>query len=256
MPTVLHYTSLQSIRQMANLQRLKKLESLTGAANGSNRVFAMSKFPVVDSNYDDITDATDIAVTINGVPLASSGITSIDAVDGNITLVTPPANGALVQCTYYYSPINDSMIAGLRTQAEGWLNRRVRNIIDITLLDASSFPADWATIVQFRAAGVALVNDYGQSADTDLSSKDGYLKMNTARDMLAEYISDVMTQSDPDDTDPQQVSSASLGHIFGPTRPRFTGDDRFFNSDGSFDVSGYLGSFDPDSLPGEIIVGI
>lgn len=253
---VLHYTTLQSIRQMANLQRLKKLESLGGLANASNRVFTMAKFPIVDSNYDDVTDATDIAITINGVPLAAAGITSVDTDDGNVTLVAAPANGALVQCTYYYSPINDSMIAGLRTQAEGWLNRRVKNFIDISQLDASSFPADWATIIQFRAAGIALVNDYGQSADTDLSSKDGYLKMKTASDMLSEYIGDIMSQSDPDDTDPQQVSSASLGHIFGPVRARFNGDERFFNSDGSFDVAGYMGSFDQDTLPGEIIVGI
>lgn len=248
MASVFHYTSLQSIRKLANLQKLKKLDTLAGAADGNNKVFYTSKAPIVDANYDDVIDATDVQVFVAGVLQPASAIASVDSASGAISLVAAPTTGQSVQCTYWFSPVDDGTLYAVRRQAESWLNRRVRASIDLSQITAQNFPADWGTFVQFRAAGICLVNDYGSSADTEGTSKDGYLKMKTASADLNEYLMDIAGDSDADDIDPMQVSSSSQGRVFrnlndctdiGPY-PR---TDEFFN--------------DPpfDTQPGNITIG-
>lgn len=223
---VVHYTTLQAIRKTANLQKLKKLDTLQGAVDGTNRIFYTNKAPIVDSNNDDVVDTTDFVVFVGGTPLAAAAITSVDAYNGIITLVAAPTNGSTVKATYNYSPCSDTTLATARTQAESWLNRRVRSFTDLTkIATTADAPGDWSAIIELRAAGKLLINDYGASADTDGSSKDGYLKLNAAKDMLAEYISDV--QDDVDALQPNVVSSASQGTLFCP--PGTDRTDAFFH---------------------------
>lgn len=203
------YTNLQGIRKEAGLHHEQKYQALTGSANGSNTVFYAPRTYIVDRNGDDTTNSSDVVVYVNNVAVT---VSAVDPVTGAITLQSAPANGATVKATYAYSVASDTEIEERRDEAQDWLNTKVKSYIDVDNLTDSTFPKIFRAITRLYAAALLLIRDYGTSADTDLSSKDGYEKMKTAKSMLEDYINDIM--DDADTSTPVSTSIKTDGNLF------------------------------------------
>lgn len=214
------YVTLQAIREDSGMQHQKNGEVPTGAVNGSNTIFYLSKTPLADRDYDDVVTPSDVIVRVDGVPV---NITSLQASTGKLVLASPPGNGTQVTVEYAYSPLTDATVEAYRVKAQAWLNRRVKNIFDLTTIkDVEDVPDAFINIVTLFASGLILIKDFGSSADTDGTSKDGYKKLDLARDLLKEYIMD--ETDDPDSPENTGDKPSVIAHD-GPFTKR--------NSDGT-----------------------
>lgn len=202
------YETLQAIREEAGHHHLKNRESPTGAINGVNATYFVANVYLADKNYDDAVTLADVIAYVNDVPVV---VSSIDASTGQVTLAAAPAGGATVQISYAFTRLLPTAVEGVRNEAQGWIHRRVKGYVDILDLDTDT-QAVFKTITRLYAAGLLLIRDYGSSADSDLTSKDGYKKMKQAMDMLNEFMSDVT--DDEDALSPVNVSSANDGNIY------------------------------------------
>lgn len=226
------YATFKAIRRMAGVHSLKKNETPTGLVNGSNKAFNTQNFPLVDNNGDDITTATDVIVFVNDVLAA---VDLIDSAAGVITLATAPPNGASIRVNYTYSTVDDSDVAAVRLEAEGWLNSRIAGKVD-TSANGWTAPPVFSTITVLWAAGLIQIRDYGSSADTDESSKDGYKKLKTAKEMLSDYLGDTVDDDDPDSLNAVVPTVATDGNIFRRDTDLtehgcVTADEEFFHKD-------------------------
>lgn len=225
------YTSLQAIREMAGVQNLRVSETPAGTVDGSNKNFYVSKLPLVDTQYvaNGGIQASDVIFYDDGVPVT---VNSVTAATGLIVLASAPATSSVVKVNYSYSSVSDARVIQVRNEAESWLNTRVASVVDVDTL--SPTPAVFATITDLYAAGLILIRDYGSSADTDLSSKDGYKKMEMAQKLLDEYIKD--KENDSDSTSDSAIAVTGDGNIFERNTDltndtSVTPDDYFFNKD-------------------------
>ncbi len=227
------YVTLVGIRKEAGLHHEQKVQVLTGSADGSNKIFYAPRTFIVDRNYDDALNSDDVVVYVNNVAVT---VEAVNGITGAITLVAAPANGATVKATYAYSVASDDEVEGYREEAQDWLNRKVKSYLDPTTLTEETFPKIWRAIVRLYAAGLMLIRDYGSSADTDLSSKDGYEKRKTAKAMLEDWVVDQM--DDADTSTPVSTTVKTDGNIFarnddldGTTMSPTPDTDEFFHHD-------------------------
>ena len=226
----INYTTLQDIREEAGLQKRVNGESPAGVIDGANKDFYVKQKYIVDRDYsDDGPQPGDVTAYVNDIAVE---VSAIDATTGKISLTDAPAGGTKVKIDYQFSVLSDEGATKRRTEANGWINRRVKNVVNLADLSDDAI-ADFGMIARLYSAALLLIRDYGSSADTDLSSKDGYKKLQTARELLSEYVGDMA--NDNDAPEPESVSSRSDGNIFarntdlsadGPSR-----DDEFFNHD-------------------------
>ncbi len=202
------YTTLQAIREGAGLQIKVLNETPNGAIDGTNRDFVVKKRPIVDTDGDDEVGKDEVNAYVNG---ASVAITAVDATTGKVTLATAPALNTKVTLDYYNSPTSDEYVGGKQDEADSWIDRKLGGIEP--KLPLNPVPGLIATVAEMYAAGLILTRDYGSSADTDLSSKDGYKKIATARELLMDYIQSVKTAAEQD-LGHSLVKSSSDGNIF------------------------------------------
>ena len=182
------YISRQSVREEAGFQHVEENELPTGVIDGANKVFMLEHKSIVDSNYSDNTDyVADVTAFIDGTPVT---VSAVDARNSVITLANAPASGVNLTVFYHHSQLSDTYIDGLIAEATSILHRCLRGHGISTPLDNTegSIYRDYyptaQMIVRLYAAGLALTRDYGSSADTEETSKDGYKKMKTASDEL------------------------------------------------------------------------
>lgn len=225
--------SLQSIREEAGLHHTKKGESPTGTVNGSNKQFVVARTFVVDRTYDDVLDADDVVFYVNGIPAT---VESVVSDSGLITMVTAPANGATVSVDYCYSVLSDVSVDNVRQEALAWLVSRVKSYIAYDDLTADDYPMIFNVALRMFAAGILLIRDYGSSADTDLTSKDGYKKIQTAKSMLDDWIVDI--SDDGSSTSPATGTMITDGNLFrrntdldGTMMEPYPDTDEFFHHD-------------------------
>lgn len=102
---------------------VRVVDEAVGAGNGTTVVFDLDNDFIIDVNHGEITnedylvpsagqggDSYAIQVSVNGTPvvertfLKTDGDYTVDHVAGAITFFTPPANGAVITATYFYSP--------------------------------------------------------------------------------------------------------------------------------------------------------
>lgn len=227
------YTSLQAIREMAGVQNQAVKEVPTGAANGSNQDFYCERLPLVDTQYQENggLQTSDVIGYVNGVV---SAVSAVVAATGKVTFTTAPANGADIEISFAYSSVTDTRVQQVRSEAESWVNSKLEGIVEYSGYGFGSCPQVLATIVDLYAAGLILIRDYGSSADTDLSSKDGYKKLETAQKMLKEYVADI--SDDAGSTSPTTITLVDNGQIFERNTDLTSGtettqDREFFNKD-------------------------
>jgi hypothetical protein len=177
-----HYETKQAILDEAGLRLRVLAESLTGTADGSNKVFYTDHQGITDSNDDDQIDNTDVTVYVNGT---AAGVAGVDEVTGKITLVAAPANGATVTADYYYSNIADSYLEKVREEAEAWIDS---NMDSVDSTPYTTVPAKVRQLTRQYAAAHLLIREYGMNQDVSGTSKDGYKRLELVEAALAKYI--------------------------------------------------------------------
>lgn len=174
------YESLQAILQEAGMSHQLLSDTLYGAADGTNKTFIVQHKPISDSNHDDIVDADDVFVTVNGTPVS---VADVDEVHGVITLDTAPAANATVLVDYRYSSWTLAEVDRLRAEAQQRINDTMKQAGDSApysfSLGSSINPAHSTVRAMTRicAAAMLLIRDYGYNQDTELTSKDGFKKL-------------------------------------------------------------------------------
>ena len=201
--------TLQAIRQEAGLQHLKKLDVLAGVADGTNKVFVAPRTYVVDRNHDDVLTGADVVLYDDGVPVA---IDSVVAESGAITALVAPAASSIMRADYAYCVMNNEDVTQYRLEGTDWLKSKVRSYVDYDAYTSETYPPMFSTIVRLYTAGLILIRDYGSSADTEKTSKDGYEKIKLAEKLLATWISD--TEDDSETATPTTGAMRTDGNVF------------------------------------------
>lgn len=185
------YTSVQAIRESAGLLSHSNNETPKGAIDSSNRDFVVARRPIVDSNYDDDVDATDVNVFVNGIPVL---VSAVDATTGKVTLTTAPATGTKVTIDYCFSPITDDYTSGKQEEADSWVNMilKTADVYPALSLPLNPVPGVVSTAAELYAAGIILTRDWGNRVDSEQTSKDGAGKVKQARALLADYIAGIV----------------------------------------------------------------
>lgn len=217
--TPLDYSSLQSIREDAGLQNLMKTESPSGSVDGVNKVFTVGRTYIVDRNYNDVIDVGsvngDVIVYDDATPVQ---VDAVDSVTGTITLNVAPVVGSKMLVNYAFSVLSDIAIAERRLEAIDFVHGRISGIInfdnwqDSNTPDVEHVPYRVRTATRLYAAGLLLINDQGLNIDVEKTSKDGYHKIGTAKNIIDAYLADV---SNTDESSSRvAVVSYSDGNIF------------------------------------------
>lgn len=207
--TDIDYSSLQDIREESGHQHVVKLASMTGTADGANTSFYVARTYVVDRDYDDSLAAADVVVYDDSVAVTA---TSVNGTTGEIVLDSAPAASSVMKCTYAWSALSDAKVTKYRNEAISFVQRRLKGILDYTTWDSSDVPDELKTITRMYAAALILIRDHGSSADTELTSKDGYKRLGWAKKALKEYIQAV--SDDADASTPVTASTKTDGQLF------------------------------------------
>ncbi len=240
------YETLQAILQEAGMSHRVLAEVPYGEANGTNKIFTTQHKPLSDGNHDDGVTGTDVLVLVNGSPAT---VDTVDDVNGIITLTTAPANDATVTIDYRYSSWSLTELANLRAEAQQWLDDRMASVGDCapyTAYDATSVDPDAAVhptvraITRMYAAALLLTRDYGYNQDTELTSKDGFKKLELINGtknepgMIQQFIASggACGGTGTDGTLDTDLGADSAGDLFG------TFDDNGLRPDSDTDEDG------------------
>jgi len=169
------YITLQQIREASGFQFNVEGETLTGTANGTNKVFYTSNKPIVDADYDDTVDASDITVYVDGTEVT---VSSVDALTGKITLENAPSNGATVTADYSWSSLKDERVDDARDKAESEVNGALTERYTLPL---SEVPVLIEEITTELAAGILIKSNY---ALTGGRGDEGLRRQKEARNLL------------------------------------------------------------------------
>lgn len=207
------YSSYQDIREESGHYHLVKFEELTGLANGSNTVYYAKNTYIVDRNYNDTIDVGvadgDFIAYVNDVAVT---VSAVNVETGAVTLASAPANGATVLGSYAKSALSDAKVDKYRKEAIDWAQRKLKGILDYTTWQDTDVPPTVKTFVRLYAGALILIRDYGLSADTEESSKDGYKKLASAKSILMDFIDEI--SSSAGSSTRVGVSSRSDGNLF------------------------------------------
>lgn len=185
-PTVA-YESKQAILEEAGFAFVVLSESL-GTGDGSTETFTTTHKPIIDSNYDDSLDATDVTVYVNGTPVS---VATVSGMTGAITLKSAPGNGTAVTADYVWSPIKDGYTTKARNEAQDHINE-IMSTLESTpyanFSDDTPTPSTITRICRYFAAALILMRDYGAGFESTNTSKDGDGKWKTAEGWLENYL--------------------------------------------------------------------
>lgn len=182
------YESKQAILEEAGFAFVVLAETLDGTANGSNKSFTTTNKPLIDANYDDALDATDVTAYVNGIAVL---VGNVDSQSGRITLQTAPTNGATVTADYVWSPIKDGKVTEARNEAQDHINEVMSTLETVpytNFTDDTPTPSTVRRITRHMAAALLLIPDYGSGSETDNTSKDGDKRWNRAEMWLQKYL--------------------------------------------------------------------
>lgn len=223
------YATTQAIRETAGLQSRVDNETPQGPVDGSNRVFAVARTPIVDTDYDEEVTTEDVAATVNGVRVP---VSAVNPDTGEITLATAPTIGARVRVFYQQSSLTNEYVSGKQEAADSWVDMKIAPYVKLPL---SPVPDVIVTAAELYAAGMILYKDYGNRASTDYSTKDGQLKIKEARALLDEYIASQNVQRQNTSSTANAIAATSDPDVFSRTPERNisinteTDDDYFWN---------------------------
>lgn len=215
------YVTRQAVREEAGFQHVEENGALTGVIDGTNKVFMTEHKPIVDANHSDTTTTEDITVYEDGSPV---NVQIMDATAGVVTLETAPADTTeLLTILYHHSQLTDAYVDQKIREATSIVHKAFRaNGISFPFADDDDAQGVYYPTIQYivvlYAAGMALVRDYGSSADTEETSKDGYKKLSTAKSELMKLVQDLVADeligSSGSDGNGGTVEVTNQGKIF------------------------------------------
>lgn len=223
------YATTQAIRETAGLQARVDNETPAGPVDGSNRVFAVARAPIVDTDYDESVTVNEVAVFVSGTQVT---VSSINSDTGEITLTAAPAANAKVRVYYQCSPLTNDYVERFQEAADSWVDMKIGPFVTLPL---SPVPDVISTAAELYAAGMILYKDYGNRSSTDYSTKDGQLKIKEARALLDEYLASQKTERQNTSDTANAISATSDPDVFSRTPERTvtidteTDDDYFWN---------------------------
>lgn len=204
------YLTLQEVREESGFQDVET-EAMAGVVDGSNKTFASRLRPFVDRNYDDRVTSTDFVVMVNGVPVTTD---DFNPTLGTVQLTTAPASNAEVSLEYASSQLSDDYISKIITEAEGIVNSSLKKFIAVPISDEDLDNYSTARRISLMyASGFVLIRDYGKNTDDQESAKDGYAKLQAAKDMLEMLMNTIKDNSDSSGSGGTALV-VSEGHIF------------------------------------------
>ena len=195
------YATVQAIRESAGLLSRSENETPNGTVDGSNKSFTVKRRPIVDSDYDDDVTVADIQARVNGSAVV---VDSVDAASGTFVLHVAPTNGQKVTVDYRFSPLTDDYVGGKQQEADSWVDMKIRPYVSLPL---NPIPGILSTVAEMYAAGLILTKDWGNRNDTELTSKDGFTKLKTARELLADYLQGIEDEKKAQNTNGQGTAS-------------------------------------------------
>ena len=224
------YATVTAIRESAGLLRHVENETPAGDVDGANKLFTAKRRPFVDYDGDDNVTDMDVRAYVDDTAV---DVASVDAQSGQIRLSSAPAVGKRVTIDYYFSPIETEYVQGKETEAEDWVNTKIKKVMTTPL--RGSVPGIISTATELYAAGLILLRDYGSRSDTELTSKDGSEKIKHARQLLEDYVQGVVDEAKAKIANGNAASATSVGDrdVFSRVAPPLesrdlTNDDRFF----------------------------
>jgi hypothetical protein len=224
------YSSYQDIREESGHYHLVKFEELTGLANGSNTVYYAKNTFIVDRNYNDTIDVGsvdgDFIAYVNDVAVQ---VNAVNVETGAVTLAVAPAVSATVLGSYAKSALSDAKVDKYRKEAIDWAQRKLKGILDYTTWEDTDVPATVKTFVRLYAGALILIRDYGLSADTEESSKDGYKKLASAKSILMDFINEIADATGS--TSRVVASGRSDGNLFARNTDLSTYNDTVSQDD-------------------------
>ena len=172
------YTTIVDVLKEAGFYHIQQNEHLSGAADGANNKFITAYKPLYNSDA--------VVVTVND---AVVDVVDIDETKGIITLSASPASESTVLAEYYYSAVDPDFTRKCITSAQSYIDRFMRGYDPCCPygIKGRCIPSVIEQICRLYAAGLLLIRDYGYNVDTELTSKDGYKKIELAKEILAEF---------------------------------------------------------------------
>ena len=224
------YSSYQDIREESGHYHLVKFEELTGLVNGSNTIYYAKNTFIVDRNYNDVIDVGavdgDFIAYVNDVAVS---VSAVNVETGAVTLAVAPAVSAVVLGSYAKSALSDAKVDKYRKEAIDWAQRKLKGILDYTTWTDADVPATVKTFVRLYAGALILIRDYGLSADTEESSKDGYKKLASAKSILMDFINEIADATGS--TSRVVASGRSDGNLFARNTDLSTYNDTVSQDD-------------------------
>lgn len=228
------YVTRQEVREEAGFQHVEEIIDLNGVIDGTNKTFMTEHKPIVDRDYNDAVDVDDVTVYVDGTPVT---VVSVDAAIGVIVLDAAPAEDSTLKAFYCHSQLTDVAVGRYIEQATGILHRCLRSHGIATPFKKSDdnqapYLGNIKMIVTMYASGLALIRDYGSSADTEETSKDGYKKLETAKkemESLCEALTaDPLIPNSGNDGNGGTLAVTNQGHVFGDMSGLVNGERQGF----------------------------
>ena len=153
--------------------------------NGATIKTAFANYLSIDATDGTaVATTSDVSVTVNGVAVE---VDAIDAAAGTITLETAPDDNATILVSYYYSPIALDYVEVVREDAQCAINSKMKKIDPCAPYTNENAPHCVRMMTRLWAGGLLLARDYGYNQDIELTSKDGYKKIEEAKKLLDEF---------------------------------------------------------------------
>lgn len=153
---------------------------LIGTTDGANTIFTVEKAPIVDSNYDDTVDTTDVVAYDDGAVVATS---TLVPGSGSITLSSAPAASSVMTVDYAWSMADTTMAAQYIAEATHWITTEMKQVETLT----EPVNVTIRKITRTYAAGLMMIAEYGTQGFSNESEKEGKRKIELAERWLAAY---------------------------------------------------------------------
>jgi len=182
-PTLpIYETTLNILKEAGFVLRVNKEQPTLVATNRVQTAFGNLISATNDTAVPALTDVklykNGSAVTVISIPSATDGILQTSA-----TL----AASDTIEVDYHYSPVDPAYVAHIRDDVEYMIYQRVRTI-DPCAPYTTEVPAAVTMITRLWTAGLLLAREYGYNTDNEQSSKDGYKKIEEAKQLLEDFI--------------------------------------------------------------------
>lgn len=171
------------------------------AGDGSTTVFYTKHKPLVDVNDDGTVDEDDVVFYVNGTAVT---VSSIDAVQGKITLAVAPANNASLSVDYAWTSVADTMVTTYQTWAYGIIVSVLSKVYvmdvadtDVNALFASSPAESYLANLEVMLAGAKLLQVVYTEENDDFH-KQGLAKEKAAMSMISDIANNNVVLLDSD----------------------------------------------------------